>query len=216
MRRSPKKPSLVEGEHFPHVALWQASEALHSLANSVPIDESWSATVANSAAALRSYPQGAALVYTYFALEAYLNFLGKRVAPAAWKDERTVFSRPPHRGTRGKLDFLLAHLGISLDKERRPYTTIRELEKRRDGLVHPKRNAYSKRTRARTMYEIRAEASRLTALADPKLYLRARQDVEHVCDLLHQYAGIVEPGFGAGKAFVGPTSVTTRYFDVRS
>ena len=42
------------------------------------------------------YFELSAMLMAYFTYEAYLNFLGERVAPEAWKDERTYFTEVLH------------------------------------------------------------------------------------------------------------------------
>lgn len=77
------------------------------------------------------------MVMTFFALEAYLNFLGEILFPEVWKDERTFFNTPPYKGTMGKLAYLADHCGMSqLDKSRRPYQTVKNLHKIRDFMAH--------------------------------------------------------------------------------
>jgi hypothetical protein len=78
----------------------------------------------------------------YFTFEAYLNFVGSSVEPAAWKDERKFFSKKPYRGTQGKLKFLCKKYQIKLNPNKRPYLTVREAGWLRDCLAHGKPDRY--------------------------------------------------------------------------
>jgi hypothetical protein len=74
----------------------------------------------------------AGMVMAYFTFEAYLNFVGSSVEPAAWKDERNFFSKRPYRGTEGKLKFLCEKYQIKLNPDKRPCLTVREAGRLRD------------------------------------------------------------------------------------
>jgi hypothetical protein len=43
------------------------------------------------------------MVFGFQTVEAYLNFVGERLAPEIWDDERNYFRREPYRGWDGKL-----------------------------------------------------------------------------------------------------------------
>jgi hypothetical protein len=89
-------------------------------------------------------PQGglyacvASALFAYLAFEGLLNDLGDVLDPQAWKHERQFFAQPPFRGTLGKLSYLATMSGLSIDKGKRPYTTLRQLDRKRSGLVHPR------------------------------------------------------------------------------
>ncbi len=44
-----------------------------------------------------------AMLMAYLTYEAYLNFLGTRVTPSDWENEREFFRKAPYKGTEGKL-----------------------------------------------------------------------------------------------------------------
>ena len=105
----------------------------------------------NSASFLLSHPESksrmefrmAAMVMAYFSYEAYLNLIGARIDPAAWKDERKFFSRQPYRGTEGKLKRICEQIGIEIERDKRPYLTIRGLKTLRNFLAHGKHELYA-------------------------------------------------------------------------
>ncbi len=79
------------------------------------------------------------LVMSFFAFEAYLNFLGQTIDPQTWKDERNFFKRNPYRGTLGKFQFLTEKCDLApLDKTQRPYLTLLNLRNTRDFFAHGK------------------------------------------------------------------------------
>jgi hypothetical protein len=89
------------------------------------------------------YYKMAGMVMAYFTFEAYLNFVGSSVEPAAWKDERKVFSKRPYRGTEGKPKLLCEKNKIKLNRDKRPYLTVREAGWLRDYLAHGKPDHYA-------------------------------------------------------------------------
>ena len=89
------------------------------------------------------YYQMAGMVMAYFTFEAYLNFVGSSVEPTAWKDERDFFSKGQYRGTQGKLKLLCEKYQIKVDRDKRPYLTVREAGWLRDYLAHGKPELYA-------------------------------------------------------------------------
>ena len=79
-----------------------------------------------------------ATLCTYFALEGFANDLGERIAPSEWANEKEIFGRGSHRGTLGKICFLAEVTSSKLERGSRPYQTLRELERVRHDLVHPR------------------------------------------------------------------------------
>jgi hypothetical protein len=77
------------GETFPHRLLWEIVEEQARLATERERD--W------------SKPALVAMVFGFHTVEAYLNFVGERLAPEIWDDERNYFRREPYRGWDGKL-----------------------------------------------------------------------------------------------------------------
>jgi len=79
----------ITGQGFTHQYLWNCATTL--------------LTQPETKSPKDMYYAMAGMVMAYFTFEAYLNFVGSSVEPAAWKDERKVFSKRPYRGTEGKL-----------------------------------------------------------------------------------------------------------------
>lgn len=140
-----------------------------------------------------AHPKGAlldhlvAMVFCSHALEGYANFLGEKVAPALWKDERERFAKT---GLGGKLDALHEVCGLPLlERGKRPWSTIRELKRLRDSIAHPR----IRTTRTTTEYADGKEPplfarSYLVEVVSQRKALRAMEDVKDIVDRLHEAA----------------------------
>jgi hypothetical protein len=119
----------ITGEGFTHVYLWKCATTL--------------LTQPETKSPKDMYYRMAGMVMAYFTFEAYLNFVGSRVEPAAWKDERKFFSKGSYRGTQGKLKLLCEKYQIKVDPNKRPCLTVREAGRLRDYLAHGKPDRYA-------------------------------------------------------------------------
>jgi hypothetical protein len=123
----------------------------------------------------------AALLFCYLAFEGMLNHLGEALFPADWARERDLFTRPPFKGTLGKLSFLASKCGLTLAKGRRPFYTLKLLDTRRSLLVHPRTER-----RRRTISFLdprqlpRELASELDDWTTDRAIARAFEDVERM------------------------------------
>ncbi len=163
----------ASGEEFIHKAVWQV--VLRQIRHA------------------EAHPKGALLdhlvaqVFVSHALEGYANFLGEKVAPALWKDERERFAQT---GLAGKLDALHELCGLPrLTRGKRPWSTIRELKRLRDGIAHPR----TKTTRTTTDYVDGKEPplfakSWLDQVVSPGKAVRAMEDAKAIVDCLHEAA----------------------------
>jgi hypothetical protein len=167
--RGPRKTARLTGEIFNHRLLWHSAHVLSKQAT----DREEGST----------YSLLAATLFAYLALEAYLNDVGPRVAPEQWKDERESFSQGEYRGTLGKLEFLLRQLDLKYDKGRRPFQTVRELDRRRDALVHPRTEKVDHLIRYRDAAKVQTHKDpELFEFADQNFLVQAFQDIEVLCD----------------------------------
>jgi hypothetical protein len=187
----------IRGEFFVHRYLWLAY--MHfSDRQSTPVTGS-------------AFPNMAALLTLYFALEGFLNYLGARVCPEAWQDERRFFSGGDYPGTLGKLDYLANELGVQLDRGSRPYQSLRELDKRRDALVHPRVENISRTVQLPDPNYMPPIEPSVFAIAEDGWLKLAGEDVESIADLLH-HAAYKELGPGViygGPAFRGSVGYQT-------
>jgi hypothetical protein len=113
-----------EGEEYLHRILWQIVEDESQRA--VETEREW------------LNPTVVAMVFAFHTVEAYLNFVGERLAPEIWKDERNYFRKAPYRGWEGNLRKVMELVGLSLASEDRPLKTILELRDLRDLIAHGK------------------------------------------------------------------------------
>jgi hypothetical protein len=125
-----------------------------------------------------------AMVFAYHSLEGYLNFVGEKIAPELWKDERARFSGT---GITGKLSVICERCGINVPtKGKRPYATVSELKKLRDRMAHPKTHRARKKVEfAETKPPPLFPKSYLASLVNHQKALRARDDVKRIADEIH-------------------------------
>ena len=155
-----------------------------------------------------AHPKGAQLdhmvsmVFAAHALEGYANFLGEKIAPDLWADERERFR---DGGLAGKLEVLYERCGLPvLVRGCRPWSTIRELKRLRDDIAHPR----TRTTRKTTEYVDRKEPalfakSWLDNVVSYDRAMRAMEDVKSIADRLHEaalarfpYAGLLPDALG--------------------
>lgn len=111
----------VEEEIYTHEYLWRTSTYLLT----------------------RSEEQGAdyrqfipALLMTFLAYEAFLNFLGHVLAPGLWANEKNSFKG---KGLEGKLEAIVRKLpSFKWEKGAMPYQAVKALEEYRDMVSHGK------------------------------------------------------------------------------
>lgn len=111
-----------EGEELTHRLLWEIVE-VHSK-EALARQEGW------------FYPSVVARVFAYHTVEAYLNYVGERIAPEIWKDERKYFQKDPYRGALGKLRQVMDLVALDWTPNDRPLKTILELKEIRDMIAH--------------------------------------------------------------------------------
>lgn len=122
--------TIVEGETFNHRLLWFVVK--RQLEHGI------------------TKPAGAfhddlvAMVFALHSMEAYLNFIGERLAPDVWAKEREYFLKAPYRGFAGKMKKVLELVALEEPpRDKRPYSTIWLLKNLRDQIAHPKTERYS-------------------------------------------------------------------------
>ena len=165
-----------QGESFTHRILWTC--ALHQLRAGEKTDIDGAQWFLLSA-----------LLTAYLAYEAYLNFLGDRLAPDVWRREKEFFRKPPYQGINGKLEFILETLvSPKVNKGARPYQTIAWLENFRDLVVHGKPEKYEGEIEHPIDIEPQVLQSKIWALIERSAVKRAFEDVEKFACALHDSA----------------------------
>jgi hypothetical protein len=84
------------------------------------------------------YPSIVARVFAYHTVEAHLNYVGERIAPDIWRDERNYFRNEPYRGALGKMHKVMDLVGLPWEANTRPLKTVLELKDIRDLIAHSK------------------------------------------------------------------------------
>jgi len=118
------RESTIEGEVYTHRYLWASLKRVRDVAAEKDEDA--------------PFFWLSAMLLAYLTYEAYLNYVGDRVAPEVWSGEKEVFSKGKYRGEEAKLRKIEEVTGIRVDKAKRPYQTVKKLKKVRDMLVHGK------------------------------------------------------------------------------
>jgi hypothetical protein len=150
----------------------------------------------------KSEPEGrlfsckASIIFSAFAMEAFLNTLGSLLFKNEWKHK--------HLGIEDKLDFIALKINIKLDKSKHPYSTIKEIFRFRnlvahgaDEIVEFQKVVVNKST---TASYLRAVEGKWEKLCTIKKAQRAYDDVSKLAELLSQKAKIKKfPGFPFGN-----------------
>lgn len=135
----------------------------------------------------RMYDDLVAMVFASHTIEGYLNFIGDKILPDLWKNEREEFSKT---GIPGKLAALVKACGLEpFDKGRRPYSTVQALKKLRDCIAHPK----TQKPKSSKVYSEGKEPpmfrkTYLETLISREKAERARDDVRDIVARIHAAA----------------------------
>jgi len=150
------------------------------------------------------YDDLVATVFASHTLEGYLNFIGDKISPGVWQNERDI-----QGGLEGKLALILRECGLPyFDKDRRPYATIAALIKLRNSIAHPK----TYKPKSQTIYSEGKEPplfpkTYLETLVSREKALRARDDVRCIVDRIHTAAVAKFPALHLGDALEGVLSL---------
>jgi len=168
----------IKGELFTHRILWECCDRQLKAAETARRDKTGPL-----------YFELSAMLMAYLTYEAYINFLGDRLAPEIWKDERNFFNTAPYRGVEGKLKKITELCNINdIRKGERPYQTITELNNLRSYLVHAKPDKYRKVIEHSRDNEPWLFHPKLRQLVTPEKAKRAIEDVQAFVEYLHAEA----------------------------
>lgn len=130
-----------------------------------------------------------AMFLFFAAFEGYLNWLGARIAPDVWQDERQFFSRSPFQGTLGKYLFLAKILQLSNpDPSKGSFRTAKNLLKLRNMVAHPKAEAGERLVKFKEGYPPPPYQSELEKKVSPEAARRARKHLKELAEELHREA----------------------------
>jgi hypothetical protein len=120
------------------------------------------------------------LVFAAFKHEAFINHLGFKLI-----SEWNAIERSPHRD---KLEKLSTHLGVAIDKERRPFQTLHDLFEARDASAHgkPDHLTHENVVESGTPEELRRKKpmTEWESLCTVEFAKRAYDDTEQIAELL--------------------------------
>lgn len=150
-----------------------------------------------------------AMTFESHALEGYANYLGERIAPDLWENERDQF-----RGTglKGKLSALYQMCGLSpLEMGRRPGATVGRLTQLRDAIAHPRTVVHeASRKYAEDEEPFPFPPTYLSRTVSASLAVQGMEDVGKIVEELHAAAREKHPDKGlSAQAFGGIFSMTT-------
>ncbi len=186
-----------KGEFFPHRFLWQIVKEQATLARER--EQEW------------SKPALVAMVFGFLTVEAYLNFVGERLDPGTWKNERKNFRQS---GAEGKLRKVMELVKLPWPEQvERPLKTILELKELRDAIAHAKPEKLQRELIHDDDTEAPLLVSPLFAMFTPKgRVTTAVYDVEQFLNQIHRLAKpLVKDDLWFGlDALGGPTQYTTR------
>lgn len=156
------------------------------------------------------------MMFAFHCFEGFLNFVGEKIAPDLWKDEKENFKGD---GIDEKLTVICARCDLKKpDKGRRPYSTLSTLKVLRDAIAHPKirrTESVKQFTEGKTPSLFRN--SYLSELVNHTKALRARDDVKSMADEIHQAARTKFPyadlGTNALEGIMGGTTGETRLIE---
>jgi hypothetical protein len=185
----------VSGEHYVDLELWYTATYLLGIG-------------ANRSRG-QFHPLLAASVFAFFAFEAYLNEVGRRLAPEVWDGERTFFAKGKYKGTLGKFRYLAELTKYPYSANRRPFQTVRLLATVRDKLAHGRVETYDVRTSLKRADSV-GTTPKLRAWGTLPFAKRAVADIEALADGLMASAKAQCGEWAAGyrsSAFSGITDV---------
>jgi hypothetical protein len=132
-------------------------------------------------------PTLVAMIFAFHTVEAYLNYVGERLAPEIWQDERNFFKKEPYRGFDGKLRKVREL--VDLSGEESHLKTVIELKELRDLIAHGKPEKFSREIVHSVEIEPPALASRIHQMVSPKGKLdETMRDVERCLCEIHSLA----------------------------
>ena len=167
-----------KGEAITHRVLWRITQEQVELAQGK--EAGW------------IYPSVVAQVFAYHTVEAYLNYVGERLEPDIWRNERNYFRNEPYRGALGKMHKIVDLVGLPWTEEardERPLKTIMDLKYFRDLISHGKTEKFDEVILHEAGEEPLRPSSELVKLSESKEKLSVvLEDVEQYLDSIHLLA----------------------------
>jgi len=127
-----------------------------------------------------------AMIFAFHTMEGYLNYVGQKIAPELWKNERVIF-KP---GLSGKLNAVYERCGIGRPNPgRRPYSTLSELKNLWDRVTH-RQTSRSQGPIESLIHKASPSFanSRLATVVSHRMAVKARDDVKRIVDEINSAA----------------------------
>lgn len=182
-----QRTAVLSGEFYTHRAIWNGSQFFLKEAREKEEGSYYNLIAAG--------------LFGFLAFEAFLNYLGERIAPEVWAIERKHFGgRGMYPGPMGKLRFLAELCEMPLDTSAAPYTTVNELKERRHQLSHGKTEKMEAVIQFTDPTKIPRLEAKLYAFGDDRFVTGALEAVESIADQLFDVAkkkfGETKVGYG--------------------
>jgi len=180
----------ASGAHYTDITLWDTAMYLLHMGNE---RERGSA-----------HPFLAAAVFAFFAFEANLNEMGRRLDPEVWAQERRHFKR---KITIREFRHLAELTGYTCSWGERPLQTVLELGTVRDALAHGRTEEYDEETTVELAEDVGGEPA-IERWRTAHFARKAVEDVERAANGLFDAALARFPHmvWGRASAFVGVSS----------
>jgi hypothetical protein len=127
-----------------------------------------------------------AMIFAFHTMEGYLNYVGQRIAPELWINERATF-KP---GLSGKLNAVYERCGVGRPNlGKRTYSTLIELKKLWDRVAH--RQTRRGRGPIESLVHEPSPSfanSRLASVVSHRMAVKARDDVKRIVDEINSAA----------------------------
>lgn len=191
-----------DGKELLHRRLWQIVEEQAQIAQER--ERGWSRNTL------------VALVFAFHTIEAYLNYVGEKLAPEIWEDERNFFHKEPYRGWEGKFRKVLELVDLPWKPNDPPLRPILELKKLRDLIAHGR----SERMQGQIIHDVHAEMPFPTPTIQsgviPKDKLSVLPEVENFLDQVQRLAKpkIGEDIWFCDKALRGPAQYSASHSEL--
>lgn len=170
-----KLETTFDGESYVHKTLWTVMLRQMSSAEAQGVGS--------------AYELLAGMVFAFHAFEAYLNYLGFKLAPEIWEKEREFFNEESYKGFYGKVRKVFELCGMEEpSRGKRPYSTIRSLKVLRDTIAHGKVEKIKRTVVHRVDERVPTLSWDLALQVSSKLAARAVADVDQVAKILHEAA----------------------------
>ncbi len=147
-----------------------------------------------------------AKMFAFHTVEAYLNFVGEKLAPEIWLNERNYFRMEPYRGFDGKFRKVMELTALPWIPNERPLKTILELKFLRDLIAHGKSERRAGEVLRPSDTDLKLPDTKLSELIAQGRLPMVLSDVEELLNQIHSCVNekISDDPWLGGEALRGP------------